>query len=204
MKKVEILMLSFLLLIFIFIFNYMFEDKVLESVNVFFEKTSYPFFLLRKGLNTLFDDDVKYKMVYFGIEKDELVPLSFSEKGIYFFGVDATGVILTNDKRLFGIVNTTGNFVFVKKWWYDKFEVTVVTDKFEIEALLDNGNLEFFDSVEVKNGNIYYSKYLPYGVYLHNLGVRLGYIKDGKVYLNLTNFNLNTHFFLLEDYIRRR
>ncbi|ABR31132.1 hypothetical protein SU69_06500 [Thermosipho melanesiensis] len=204
MKKLEILLLSFLILIFVFVLNFVFEGKITDDVSFVLKKCAYPFFYLRESLNSLFEKKVEYKLIYLDIKEDELNPLSFSEKGIYFYNINATGVIITDEKKFFGIARDVGKFVFVRKWWYDKFKVTIVTDIFEMEAFHNNGILEFVDNVEVKNGDIFLSKKTPYGVFLWRNNVKLGTIRDGKIYWNIPKLNLKTHFFLLKDYNGRR
>ncbi|MBO8160358.1 MAG: hypothetical protein H0Z24_01870 [Thermosipho sp. (in: Bacteria)] len=201
-NKVEILLFILLLLLTLFLLNYLFHNTIVENVSKGFTSISTPFFSLRNYLNNLLvKEKVIYKINFLNEDLDSLIPLNYTIEGIYFFEIKKPGVILTTDNYFVGIAEHTGKFVYVKKWWYDEINVTIETDRFEIEAYIKNGKLYFDDKVDIQDAKVYYSKYMPYGLLLYRKGIVLGEIKDGVFVKNIPEISLKTKFVILENYV---
>lgn len=202
MSKVEIILVSLLITLFLFALNFILDGKVVEITGEYFSVFSKPFFSLKMRFMNSFENKNECKIIVFDEMKNELLPLSYSEKGIYFYRIESSGIILTDDKKILGIAKKTGKFIFVKKWWYDNVEVTVVADNFEVEGFLKEGKLEVFDNVQINNAKIFLSKNTPYGLALIKMGIYLAEIKDGVLKLNLPDIKTKRIYFILNDYIK--
>ncbi|MDK2885634.1 MAG: hypothetical protein PWP54_192 [Thermosipho sp. (in: thermotogales)] len=201
-NKIEILLFSLLILLSVFLLNFLSGNNIAHNISSYFTKISYPFFSLRNFLNNFVKNEkITYKITLFDENIDELVPLSYTVNGIYFYKIDSPGIIITTDKKFVGIAGYSGKFVFVKKWWYDTIEVTIVTDDFETEAIINKGELIVDDNVSIKSGKIFLSKYLPYSYLLFKEGIILGEIKNGIFIKNIPSLNLKTKFVLLKNYL---
>lgn len=202
MNKVEIILVSLLITLFLFALNFILDGKVVEIAGEYFSVFSKPFFSLKMRFMKSFENKNECKIIVFNETNNGLLPLSYSEKGIYFYRIESSGIILTDDKKILGIAKKTGKFIFVKKWWYDNVEVTVVADNFEVEGFLKEGNLEVFDNVQINNAKIFLSKNTPYGLALIKMGIYLAEIKDGVLKLNLPDIKTKRIYFILNDYIK--
>lgn len=202
MSKVEIILVSLLITLFLFALNFILDGKVVEITGEYFSVFSKPFFSLKMRFMNSFENKNECKIIVFNETNNGLLPLSYSEKGIYFYRIESSGIILTDDKKILGIAKKTGKFIFVKKWWYDNVEVTVVADNFEVEGFLKEGKLEVFDNVQINNAKIFLSKNTPYGLALIKMGIYLAEIKDGVLKLNLPDIKTKRIYFILNDYIK--
>ncbi|EKF49430.1 hypothetical protein H17ap60334_05434 [Thermosipho africanus H17ap60334] len=202
MSKVEIILVSLLITLFLFALNFILDGKVVEITGEYFSVFSKPFFSLKMRFMSSFENKNECKIIVFDETKNGLLPLSYSEKGIYFYSIESSGIILTDDKKILGIARKTGKYIFVKKWWYDNVEVTVVTDDFEVDGFLKAGKLEVFDNVQINNAKIFLSKNTPYGLALIKMGIYLAEIKDGVLKLNLPDIKTKRIYFILNDYIK--
>ncbi|SHH15846.1 hypothetical protein [Thermosipho atlanticus] len=203
--KNEVLLFVLLILISIFLVNVLLENRIVKVAKESYSRIFNPFFLLRKVLNELMErKEVTYEVNLFDSKLDVLEVLSYSIDGIYFYEIKKPGIVLTVDGKFVGIAKTTGKYVYVKKWWYDTINVTIITGSFELEAIIKDGKLIIEDEVDVKSGEVYLSKYSPYGYLLYKQGISLGNIKDGIFFKNLPNISFKTKFILLPDYIKGR
>lgn len=199
MKKIEILLISLLIMLLIFAIDFNFSNIFSHVINAFFDRISVPFFYLKNFVN-LSCNKVETKIIVFEEIDNALIPLNITNKGIYFYNLDSTGIVLSTDKKLVGFAKKSGKFVFVKKWWYDEFKVTIINQQIETEGYFKNGKVEIFDNIKIEDAEIYLSKEIPYGTLLYNEGVLLGKIKNGKLFLNIPQLSIKTQFLLLNYY----
>jgi len=201
-NKIEILLFSLLILLSIFLLNFLSSNNLAHNVSSFYTKLSYPFFIFRNFLNNaLKKDEINYIVKLFDENLEVLTPLSYTVDGIYFYKIDNPGLVITADKKFVGIAERTGKFVFIRKWWYDTIDVTIVSDNFETEAIIRNGELEVEDSISINFGKVFLSKYQPYSYLLHKEDISLGEIKDGIFIKNIPDITFKTKFIILKNYL---
>jgi hypothetical protein len=204
-KKIEILLFSLIILLSIFLLNFFLKNNLAHKISSYYTKISYSFFVLRNFLNnSLEKDSINYTVKLFDENLQLLTPLSFTFDGIYFYKIEDPGLVITTDKKFVGIAESTGKFVFIKKWWYDTINVTVETEKFETEAIIRNGKLEIEDNISINFGKVFLSKYFPYSFLLYEENIFLGEIKNGIFIKNIPDVTFKTKFLLLKNYLIKK